>query len=192
LEEPSLAQRILIAALAAFFVFAVIAPGFAFAQTNSTTSSSTIHSNGDVEATVDAYFSATPVMIAIAKCESRFRQFDSLGNPLDGGSGGMIGVYQVNAAVHAPLAKSMGMDINTLIGNLAYANYLFQQEGTAPWLASSSCWKPAMNAASTTAVSEPTQSTESIQIAQLQAQIAQLTQQLSVLEMNYDAVAHTN
>jgi peptidoglycan hydrolase-like protein with peptidoglycan-binding domain len=36
----------------------------------------------------------------------------------------------------------MGYDINTLAGNIAYARYLYDTEGTGPWLASASCWDP--------------------------------------------------
>ena len=36
----------------------------------------------------------------------------------------------------------MGLDINTLSGNVTYARYLYQTDGLAPWLASSGCWSP--------------------------------------------------
>ena len=119
-------------------------------------------------------------MIEIAKCESRFREFNSSGAPLNGGSGNMIGVYQINARVHKALAASLGMDINTTIGNLEYANYLYQKEGTVPWVSSETCWKPAMSASA---------SDQSSQLAALQVQVAQLSQKLAALEMSNDAVA---
>jgi hypothetical protein len=52
----------------------------------------------------------------------------------------MIGLFQVYASVHAAVAKSMGMDIYTADGNMAYARYLYGQDGTDPWLDSFSCW----------------------------------------------------
>ena len=81
-------------------------------------------------------------MIRIANCESGFRQFDSFGNPLFGGTGGMVGVFQEAAALHGDGAAALGFNINTLDGNLGYARYLYDTQGTAPWLGSVSCWDP--------------------------------------------------
>jgi len=106
----------------------------------------TQNTNDGLESRVRAYFSDIPVMAAIAECESQFRQFDIGGQPLDGGAGGMIGLYQINASVHADLAKSLGMDIDTVDGNLAYARKLYTEDGTDPWLDSFSCWHPLMQA----------------------------------------------
>lgn len=89
-----------------------------------------------------AYFADIPVMIGVAKCESGFRQYNDDGNPLYGGTGGMVGVFQEAAAIHEDVAKAMGLDINTLSGNVTYARYLYQTDGLAPWLASSGCWSP--------------------------------------------------
>jgi hypothetical protein len=114
-------------------------------STAATSTQPVVNSNVGVEAQVRAYFASTPVMIAIASCESGFRQFDTSGNPLNGGSGGMIGIFQISAAIHASIALSMGMDINTVAGNMAYANYLYQEDGTTPWLSSFACWNPIAN-----------------------------------------------
>lgn len=98
------------------------------------------NTNEGLENRVRQYFSDAPLMAEIARCESRFRQFTDSGKPLDGGAGGMIGLFQVHAAVHAKYAKSIGMDIYTVDGNLAYARKLYTEEGTDPWLSSFSCW----------------------------------------------------
>lgn len=95
-----------------------------------------------VEAKVRQEFADIPVMISIAKCESSFTQYDSSGNPMYGGTGGMVGVFQVAASIHNDAAKDLHMNINTLEGNLAYARHLYETEGTVPWLASASCWNP--------------------------------------------------
>jgi hypothetical protein len=88
----------------------------------------------DVETQVKNYFQDAPVMVQIAKCESGFRQFDKSLMPLRGGqSKTMIGVFQINEAVHAETAKKMGMDIYSLEGNLAYARHLYNRSGTGPW-----------------------------------------------------------
>jgi hypothetical protein len=93
-----------------------------------------------VESKVRAYFADIPVMVAIAKCESKFRQFDHSGEPLDGGAGGMIGIFQINGAVHKSYAASLGFDIDTVEGNLGYARHLYEESGTGPWDSSASCW----------------------------------------------------
>ena len=122
--------------------------------------------NDGVEAEVRAYFAGIPVMAEIAQCESRFRQFYSLDVPLAGGSGGnMIGVFQINAPVHASYARSLGMDIYTLEGNFAYARLLYENEGTRPWLSSRSCW-----------------GVKAAEIARLQALIVELTEKLLALK----------
>ena len=118
-------------------VLGLWAPASAFAD-----ASTTLRTNSGLEAKVRDYFADAPVMIPISKCESEFRQFDSAGSPLDGGSGAMIGLYQINARVHSTYAKSLGIDIYTVEGNLAYARKLYTEEGTVPWLSSASCWSP--------------------------------------------------
>jgi hypothetical protein len=107
--------------------------------------------NVDVEAAVRTHFAETPVMIEIARCESKFRQYSDSGDPLYGGyQGKMVGVFQVYSDIHASFARSIGMDIETLDGNLAYAKYLYEREGTKPWLSSRSCWEQATSIDTTT------------------------------------------
>lgn len=102
--------------------------------------------NVDAEARVRDYFSASPIMIDIARCESKFRQYTDAGNPLYGGvDGRMVGVYQIYSDVHMNDARSRGFDIETLEGNLAYAKLLFDREGTQPWLSSMPCWGKEIN-----------------------------------------------
>jgi hypothetical protein len=133
----------------------LLAPVFLFADVNT--------SEG-IEEKVREYFPDAPVMADIARCESRFRQFDSAGGPLGGGLGGnMIGVFQINAPVHAAYAAGLGMDIYTLEGNFAYAKLLYEEEGTRPWRSSGKCWN------------------NEEEIARLQALIVELTAQLKVL-----------
>ncbi|MBI4079699.1 hypothetical protein HY414_00515 [Candidatus Kaiserbacteria bacterium] len=123
--------------------------------------------NEGVEAQVREYFADIPIMAEIAECESRFRQFDSSGAPLPGGLGGnMIGVFQINAPVHAEYALGLGMNIYTLEGNLAYAKYLYENDGTRPWRSSRACWSKA----------------EEEEIARLQALIVELTAKLHALK----------
>lgn len=94
------------------------------------------------EETVRDYFKEIPVMIDIARCESKFRQFNADGSVLRGGrGGGMVGVFQLYDSIHRSTATALGFDIATLEGNLAYAKHLYIQSGTAPWNSAKACWK---------------------------------------------------
>lgn len=93
-----------------------------------------------IEARVRDYFADIPVMIAIAKCESEFRQFNKNGDVLRGGyKKTMTGIFQI-ARVHLPEATALGFDIDTVAGNMAFARHLYDRESTTPWEDSSPCW----------------------------------------------------
>ncbi len=105
-----------------------------------------VHNAADVERQVRAAFAGIPVMADIARCESRFRQFADSGNVFRGGTDNqMIGIFQIYSSVHRAFALSLGMDIDTIEGNIRYARYLYDRERTNPWVDSISCWntKPA-------------------------------------------------
>src|ERR1700690_4182640 len=106
-------------------------PAGAFAQTTTPSAESSVRS----------YFSDIPVMIAIANCESGFREFNSDGSVLHGGTDdSMTGIFQIDPSIHASKALSMGFDLNTVDGNMGYARYLYGAEGTTPWISSFPCW----------------------------------------------------
>ncbi len=87
------------------------------------------------------YFSDIPVMIEIAKCESRFRQYDKNGEVLRGKVNSLDrGVMQINEYYHGEDAEKLGFDILTIEGNTAYARYIFEKYGVRPWKSSSPCW----------------------------------------------------
>ena len=90
---------------------------------------------------VEKEFADAPIMIRIAECEGQMRQFNEDGslrrgqiNPHD------IGVFQINEIYHAAFATTVSMNIYTLEGNIAYARYLYESQGVAPWSWSSECW----------------------------------------------------
>jgi hypothetical protein len=88
-------------------------------------------------------FADTPIMIQIAYCESTFRQLDSNGNPIKNHKGSSAtGVMQIMASIHEEDANKLGMDINTLEGNVRFARYLYDKFGTKPWDDSKDCWAP--------------------------------------------------
>lgn len=81
------------------------------------------------------------ILKKIAWCESHNRQFNADGsihrgeiNPQD------TGKYQINEHYHLEASIALGMDIYTLAGNTAYANYLLKTQGTTPWNWSRKCW----------------------------------------------------
>lgn len=94
-----------------------------------------------IQEIVEQEFKDIPIMIEIAKCESRYRQFDENGNVLKGKVDNRdTGVFQINKHYHLDTALKLGLDIYTLEGNMAYARYLYENEGSQPWNASSGCW----------------------------------------------------
>jgi len=95
-----------------------------------------------VELLVRSYFADTPILGEIAKCESEFIQFNKDGSIHRGVANTKdVGVMQINEHYHLQTAKELGYNIYTLQGNMDYAKYLYDQEGVAPWSASSGCWK---------------------------------------------------
>jgi hypothetical protein len=102
--------------------------------TTTTTTTPVVQNQIEVEKRVREVFSDAPVMIEIARCESKFRQFTDSGNVLRGGAGGgMIGVFQFYEAIHEMPARALGFDLATLEGNLGYARHLYSTSGTRPW-----------------------------------------------------------
>lgn len=92
---------------------------------------------------VETYFGAQgeSVMEAIAGCESQYRQFDTDGTVYRGEQNHQdVGVMQINEHYHLKEAQALGYDLYTEAGNVAFAQYLYEKQGTAPWSSSSSCW----------------------------------------------------
>jgi len=86
----------------------------------------------EIEQLIRQKFILNPVMITIAKCESGFRQFTDSGNVLRA-SGRYIGIFQIDEIIHASTAENLGFDIYTTIGNIGYASYIYDNEGSNPW-----------------------------------------------------------
>jgi len=90
---------------------------------------------------VRMFFPTAPEMVEVARCESGLRQYTDSGRVLQGGlNNQMIGVFQLYGKIHREAALGMGYDINTLLGNLAYARELWRSQGTTPWRSSAHCW----------------------------------------------------
>ncbi|MEK7642509.1 MAG: hypothetical protein AAB392_01805 [Patescibacteria group bacterium] len=87
------------------------------------------------------YFSDIPVMVEVAKCESRFRHYNSAGSVLRGEINYLDrGVMQINEHYHSKDAEKLGFDLLSIEGNTAYARYIFEKDGVRPWKSSSYCW----------------------------------------------------
>lgn len=90
---------------------------------------------------VKNFFADAPVMVEIARCESSFRHFDGDGTVLRGVvNNSDVGVMQINKYYHEARATELGLDLHSKEGNMMYAMYLYEKEGTNPWSASQSCW----------------------------------------------------
>ena len=95
-----------------------------------------------VEERVREYYKDTPVLAEIARCESEFRHVDSKGNIIRGEINFEdIGIMQINEFYHRDKALSLGFNIYSLEGNLAYAKWLYEKYGSTPWSYSAKCWK---------------------------------------------------
>lgn len=98
--------------------------------------------SASIEHEVRAYFADIPLLAEVAWCESRFVQTDPTTGEVKRGhlNSSDLGVMQINEYYHGAEARRMGLDLHTLRGNLAYARYLYEREGTRPWSASEFCW----------------------------------------------------
>lgn len=116
----------------------------AYGQITTDTMSSTevqVAYASDTEAIVRAYFEDIPVMIQVARCESTFRHTLSDGSVLKGKvDPADTGVMQINKRYHLETAEKLGLDLENIYDNMAYARYLYEKQGTQPWSASSPCW----------------------------------------------------
>lgn len=157
----------------------IFLPGHnAFADTTTVISTDP---NVGVAAAVQSYFADIPIMIAIAKCESGPRQFEPNGTPLLGGTGTMVGVFQLDETIHTAPALALGFDITTLAGNMSYARYLYGVEGTEPWISSFGCWSSALasTTTSTTTTATPPALTMNLSLGAIEPQVLVLQQMLN-------------
>jgi len=102
-----------------------------------------LKSNADnsTKARARDFFRDTPLLEKIAWCESKFKQFNKDGSVLKGKiTPEDIGIMQINEYYHKDTAKRLGYDIYSLEGNMQYAKWLYEKEGSAPWMSSSKCW----------------------------------------------------
>lgn len=100
-----------------------------YPQTASTTLSA---SQQSIKEAVIAAFPDVPQMIAVVRCESRFRQFSGTSTPLLSPTAD-VGVMQINQ-VHWAEAKALGLDIfNSVADNIAMGRIVYEMQGLAAW-----------------------------------------------------------
>ena len=111
------------------------------ANVAATTTEEIAMDRGAVEDYIKPEYADTPILIAIAQCESNFRQFNPDGTVVRGKVDSHdVGVMQINETYWLGKSKSLGDDIYTIEGNMDYAKYLYDKEGTDPWNSSAKCW----------------------------------------------------
>ena len=95
----------------------------------------------ETESIVREYFSDIPVMVQVARCESTFRHTLADGSVLKGRvDPADTGVMQINKRYHESTANKLGLNLENIYDNMAYARHLYDTQGTQPWSASSPCW----------------------------------------------------
>jgi hypothetical protein len=89
-----------------------------------------------------------PAMRPICGCESAGSptktpiQFNPDGSVLHGKVNPHdIGMCQISETFNGATATAHGWDIYTTEGNIKMANWMYKNQGTAPWNWSKSCWK---------------------------------------------------
>ena len=95
----------------------------------------------DLDAIFERYFGENKhIMEAIAYCESTKRQFTNDGVVVRNPKTPDVGIFQVNVEYHGDTAKKMGINLYEIEGNMQYAKYMFDRNGTRDWNASKPCW----------------------------------------------------
>lgn len=95
----------------------------------------------DTERIVRSYFKDIPILIEVARCESTFRHTLEDGSVLKGVvDPADTGVMQINKRYHQKTAAAMGLNLEDIYHNMAYARHLYETQGTQPWSASAPCW----------------------------------------------------
>ena len=80
-----------------------------------------------------------PVLERIAKCESGASHVDKNGQVLINATRD-VGYYQINVAIHGKKATEMGLNLFIEEDNKKFAEYLYENFGTEPWVHSKKCW----------------------------------------------------
>lgn len=80
-----------------------------------------------------------PEFVEIARCESELEHFRPDGSVKISPTSDK-GLFQVNW-VHWEEAEALGLDLDTIEGNIAFAKILKSRNGTGDWYMSQHCWQ---------------------------------------------------
>jgi hypothetical protein len=113
--------------------------------TNGEVEAETVTVSYNTEKIVRSYFQDIPIMIEVARCESTFRHTLEDGTVLKGVvDKADTGVMQINKRYHEATATAMGLNLEDIYHNMAYARHLYEKQGTQPWSASAPCWSKSL------------------------------------------------
>lgn len=85
-----------------------------------------------------------PILKKIIMCESGGKHYAKNGQVVTkANTNGTtdIGIAQINLYYWGKTATDMGLDLSNEKDNLEFAKWLFYQQGSSPWSASSKCWQ---------------------------------------------------
>lgn len=109
----------------------------------------------NVEKFLKDYFADTPILAKVGACESRNRQYNSNGGVLRGEKNTYDrGVMQINILYHQEKADELGLNLNSIDDNVAFARYLYEKYGSKPWKSSSACWSKFVASASNSEIAK--------------------------------------
>lgn len=95
----------------------------------------------NVERFVGDYFADMPIMREVAFCESTYHHYNKNGLVRRGKVNAYdVGVMQINELYHAKEASALGLDLEQIDDNVAFARRLYERSGTQPWSSSAPCW----------------------------------------------------
>lgn len=81
------------------------------------------------------------IFLKVAQCESETRQYNARKEPLIGlVDHADTGIFQINKRYHQAQAEALGLDLDSPIDNIAFAKWLYKNQGLTPWSASKFCW----------------------------------------------------
>jgi hypothetical protein len=93
----------------------------------------------EVSASVPPKKESPAVLARIAQCESGASHVDKNGQVLINATRD-VGYYQINVPIHGKKASEMGLNLFIEEDNKAFAEYLFNNFGSEPWVHSKKCW----------------------------------------------------
>lgn len=85
-----------------------------------------------VERLIREEFVDAPIMVEVARCESRFKN-------VPGELSDDFGPFQINQ-VHLPELKTLGLDRSKIEDNIRFARILYNRNGLKDWENSRHCW----------------------------------------------------